>query len=245
MSAHRCMHSFPLKALNKMTRKVTPVKIWQKTAYHSKNKASFLRKWHRHRSALFSLFLSLAQPGYAQLATAQEPFHGLTIWGSINSKTMPSATVRFLNCILRKIFVTFFGIFSFFGPCTGGGAGVRFFRRLPIPDEVIPYIFAVSFTALPIAEDSLLILVELFLTSRSRVSLGEPALPSRWLNVFIVISSRWLCAHPARPAPSPSPLPLPPASMQDAQAWDYIATSKCLQAWVEIRFFRLQNWKRA
>ena len=38
--------------------------------------------------------------------------------------------------------------------------GARFFRPLPIPDEVIPCIFAVSFAALPIPEDPLPILVE-------------------------------------------------------------------------------------
>ena len=38
--------------------------------------------------------------------------------------------------------------------------GARFFRPQPIPDKVIPCIFAVSFAALPIPEDPLPILEE-------------------------------------------------------------------------------------
>ena len=41
---------------------------------------------------------------------------------------------------------------------------------------------------------------------------GEPALPSRWVSISIVIPSRWLCAHPARSGPLAKAL----ASMQDA-----------------------------
>ena len=41
---------------------------------------------------------------------------------------------------------------------------------------------------------------------------GEPALPSRWLNISIVIPRRWLYAHPALSGPLAKAL----ASMQDA-----------------------------
>ena len=47
-----------------------------------------------------------------------------------------------------------------FVPKSRTRSGARFFRPLPIPDEVIPRIFAVSFEALPIPEDPLPILEE-------------------------------------------------------------------------------------